>query len=117
MKILVCGGRNFDDYVLLSETLNDLHKSRPFHTIIHGAARGADSLAAQWAKENKVFAQDFPANWNQFGHRAGPIRNKEMLKVGKPDIVIAFPGGRGTSHMKNIARQAGVEVIEVDART
>jgi hypothetical protein len=44
--------------------------------------------------------------------KAGPIRKQQMLDEGKPDLVVAFPGGRGTAHMVRIARAAGIEVIE-----
>jgi ABC-type sugar transport system substrate-binding protein len=36
-----------------------------------------------------------------------------MLDEGKPDIVVAFPGGTGTADMVRRARKAGVVVIEV----
>ena len=55
----------------------------------------------------------FQADWAGLGRKAGPIRNKLMLDEGKPDLVVAFPGGRGTAHMTRIARGAGIEVIEV----
>jgi hypothetical protein len=36
-----------------------------------------------------------------------------MLMEGKPDLVVAFPGGRGTANMIEQARKAGVEVLEI----
>jgi hypothetical protein len=36
-----------------------------------------------------------------------------MLEEGKPDLVVAFPGGTGTANMVKQARAAGVEVLEV----
>jgi len=53
------------------------------------------------------------ANWAGLGRKAGPIRNQEMLDQGRPNMVVAFPGGRGTADMVRRARGAGVEVIEV----
>ncbi|MEM9912925.1 MAG: hypothetical protein AAF922_19365 [Pseudomonadota bacterium] len=46
------------------------------------------------------------------GRAAGPIRNKEMLDEGCPDLVVAFPGGRGTANMVKQAQAAGVEVLD-----
>ena len=46
------------------------------------------------------------------GHCGGPKRNQMMLDQ-KPDIVLAFPGGRGTADMIARAEQAGVEVVKV----
>lgn len=106
MRLLVCGGRNYADYARVCEVIKLLAPT----VIIHGAARGADSLAARWAHENSVTAEAYPAEWERDGRAAGPIRNKRMLTLGKPDCVLAFPGGRGTAHMVKIARAAGVKV-------
>jgi hypothetical protein len=54
----------------------------------------------------------FPADWERHGRKAGPIRNRTMLAVGKPDLVVAFPGRRGTEHMVAIARNANVPILE-----
>jgi hypothetical protein len=112
MRILVCGGRDFSDYNLVSLTLN------PYGCIdlkiIHGAAKGADSLAQRWAKDNGYPDEAYPANWDKYGKRAGYIRNVQMLNEGKPDLVIAFPGGKGTQMMINLAEAAGVPVVKVN---
>lgn len=54
----------------------------------------------------------FPADWHRDGKAAGPIRNRRMLLEGMPDLVVAFPGGRGTADMVRRARAAGIEVVE-----
>jgi UDP-N-acetylmuramoylalanine-D-glutamate ligase len=56
----------------------------------------------------------YPADWKLHGKSAGHIRNQQMLDESKPDIVIAFPGGRGTANMIKRAKKAGVEVFQVD---
>ncbi|BAQ18361.1 hypothetical protein GL4_2928 [Methyloceanibacter caenitepidi] len=81
--------------------------------MIHGNATGADALAGFWAIAVGVPILAFAADWNKHGRAAGPIRNKQMLDEGKPDLVIAFPGGRGTANMVRQARERGVEVVEV----
>lgn len=114
MKILVCGGRDFQDYDLLKTTLSALQVERgEFSLIIHGAARGADALADQYASRHRIPVKAFPADWDTYGRSAGPIRNALMLDDGEPDLVVAFPGGRGTKNMVLQSRLAGVEVIEV----
>lgn len=80
--------------------------------IIHGGAKGADLWADYWAVHNFCPVHEFKADWDKHGKSAGPIRNQQMLDEGKPDLVIAFPGGRGTEDMKARARKAGVKVIE-----
>ena len=93
-----------------------LARRGPFAVVVHGAAAGADSLGGDWATARGIPVQVFPADWDTLGRKAGPIRNQQMLDDGKPDLVVAFPGGRGTAHMMRISREAGVEVIEVPAR-
>lgn len=113
MKVLVCGSRHFNDYGLLKETLD---ANSGITQIIHGAARGADTLAGRYGEEIGIPVRSFPADWNQYGKRAGPIRNGEMLKRGTPDLVIAFrgPNSRGTQNMINQAEKAGIPVKVVD---
>lgn len=113
MKVLVCGSRDFTDYELLEKTLNAYGD---ITEIIHGAARGADTLAGRYGEENDKSVQRYPALWDQYGKRAGPIRNTQMLREGQPDLVIAFrgPNSRGTQNMITQARKAGVEVYVVD---
>ena len=109
--VLVCGGRNYNDRAQAWRYLGNLllHDVK----IIHGAARGADSLAGEWAGFYQKPVEAFPADWDYHGLHAGIIRNKEMLAKGKPSLVIAFPGGRGTAHMVMIAQQAQVMVAQV----
>jgi hypothetical protein len=116
MRVLVCGGRHFGrkygDHELMARVLNEIDITE----IIHGAARGADSMAGDWGHCSKLPVQAFPADWDTYGKRAGPIRNTQMLKEGKPDLVVAFiaPGSRGTKHMVEIAKKAGVPVKEIN---
>jgi predicted Rossmann-fold nucleotide-binding protein len=112
-RVLVCGGRDYANRALLFRALNVAHAVKPIDLLIHGGARGADALGAAWALANGIEAQCFPADWKADGRAAGPIRNRRMLVEGKPDLVIAFPGGRGTADMKRQARNAGVTVVTV----
>lgn len=115
VRVLVCGGRNYDDRELVRIVLDRIHKETPITAIIHGAAPGADTLAGWWATVNEVSNQDYPADWKKHGKAAGPIRNLQMLTEGRPDMVLAFPGGRGTANMVDQAILAGV-VVEHAAR-
>lgn len=111
MRLLVCGGRDYAEKDFLYGVL-DGWMFRPITVIIHGAARGADSLAGQWARDRGIEENAFPADWKKHGKSAGPIRNQRMLVEGRPDMVCAFPGGRGTCHMKEMASKAKVVVWE-----
>jgi hypothetical protein len=110
MRVLVCGGRDFQDDAALVRVLDELHAERPFTLLIHGAARGADRMAGSWAAARGIPCQAFPADWERLQRRAGPERNGRMLREGRPDLVVAFPGGTGTADMVRRAGTAGVPV-------
>jgi hypothetical protein len=114
-RYLICGGRDFLDYGMMDRALRNLILHPEDAIVIHGAARGADTLAHRWAQCYGAQAIACPADWNAHPRAAGPIRNSSMLADHKPDVVIAFPGGRGTADMVRKARAAGVIVIEVTA--
>lgn len=111
MRVLICGGRDFKDLPFLDRTLDALHAKRPFSAVIHGGAHGADEMAHFWAGATGVAIEVYEADWKKHGRAAGPRRNQRMLDESKPDLIIAFPGGRGTSDMVKRARQAGLQVI------
>lgn len=113
MRVLVCGGRGFNDEELLCKKLDEYDLARGFTGLIHGGASGADRMAGHWAVTAGVPVTSYPAEWGKHGYGAGPKRNKQMLVDGKPDLVIAFPGGRGTADMVRQAKAAGIEVVEV----
>ena len=110
MRLLVCGGRDLGNLHAVWAALDLLHAVRPVTHLIHGAARGADTLAARWAAARHIPATPFPADWSK-GLGAGHARNAQMLTEGRPDLVVAFPGGRGTADMVRRARAAGVETV------
>lgn len=117
MRILVCGDRHFTDtykFYAVMEGL-DLDSKQPI-TIIEGGARGADTLARDYADECGWALEEYPANWDKYGKAAGPIRNKQMLDEGKPDLVIAFlaKDSKGTANMIKQAKEAGVEVKVIE---
>jgi len=111
MKVLVCGSRTFTNYERMKETLNAYNITE----IIHGGARGADTLAGRYGNEVSIPMQVFLAEWNTHGRSAGPIRNRRMLTEGDLEMVIAFWDGksRGTQNMIDQAKKAGVPVHEV----
>lgn len=116
MRLLVCGGRDFSDCQLVWDTLDRFAKSEVIDCIIEGDARGADRIAGAWAKRHRIDLRLFPADWATDGKAAGPRRNQKMLDEGKPDMVIAFPGGAGTADMVRRAVSASVPVMHVAAR-
>lgn len=112
---LVCGGRSYSNADIVNETLDRLciERGNP-EIVIQGGAVGADFLAQHWANHRRILSKSYPADWVTYKNAAGPIRNSQMLKDGKPDLVIAFPGGKGTADMVRKAELADVEVIRVE---
>ncbi len=110
MRIVVTGGRDFQDYDLVKRTLDRFSVDE----IIQGGARGADALAKRYAREKDILCITCEANWKRYGRLAGPIRNRRMLySFSAPDLVVAFPGGRGTADCVRQARELGIEVLQV----
>lgn len=113
MRILVCGGRDFSDRAFIERTLTRLAKVESIDAVIEGNASGVDRIAGFWARQRDIPNLKFAADWEGLGRAAGPIRNQRMLDEGRPDLVIAFPGGRGTADMVRRAKAAGVKVEEI----
>jgi hypothetical protein len=120
MKVLVCGGRgygvgfgNYHERQRAYDALNRLDYGKRISAIIEGGAAGADACGAAWAQAHNVETQTFPADWSEHGKAAGPMRNQRMIDEGKPDLVVAFPGGKGTADMVRRARAAGIEIQEI----
>jgi len=109
-RVLVCGGRDFNNPDWMSATLGELSRDAGWSVIIEGGALGADRQAREWAVANGLAVETFEADWHRHGRRAGPIRNRRMLEEGMPDLVVAFPGGHGTADMVRQATEAGILV-------
>lgn len=114
MRVLVCGGRDFSDREQMDKVLRflDRHKG-PISCVIHGAYKGADTLADEWAKGCGLPVEPYPADWKKHDKAAGPIRNRQMLDEGKPDYVVAFRGNQGTAGMVSMAKARGLKVFEI----
>lgn len=108
MRVMVTGGRGFADYSLAAATLGRYLSTAD--TLVHGACRGCDEICARIAQETGIVTEPHPAQWDRYGKAAGPIRNREMIDSGI-DLVIVFPGGRGTANAERLARERGIRVI------
>jgi hypothetical protein len=113
MKLLVCGGREFDDEAAVGAALDALHGNHGLTHLIHGGAQGADAIASWWAAGTRDVQEVIcPAKWDVNGRAAGPIRNRAMADL-SPDLVLAFKGGRGTENMVKTAEDLGIPVERV----
>lgn len=108
--VLICGSRIWTDRATIARVMRELD---PGTLIVHGAARGADRLADEVARDLGLPRKACPADWGQYGRAAGPIRNQQMLDLERPDRVLAFrvPGASpGTDDMIRRARTRGIRV-------
>lgn len=127
IRLLVTGGREatlrklgLDPgavHCLVVKTLNHISANgrRPI-TVIHGGAKGVDAMTDNWCFATRTDKLVFPVSkedWERVGNIAGNLRNTKMLEDGKPDMCVAFPGGRGTADMVAKAQAAGLRVLEV----
>lgn len=109
MIVLLCGGRSYADRQKVRGALAEVGLTPPQDIVVHGGASGADELGAQEAIAMGVHTARVDALWHRHGKSAGPIRNLAMLSL-KPDLVLAFPGGRGTANMVAQAKAVGIRV-------
>lgn len=115
-KVIIAGGRHFQDYEILKEKADYYLQSKlSTHNVIivSGHASGADSLGERYAEERGLKVELHPADWNKHGRAAGPIRNAEMAETS--DALIAFWDGqsRGTKNMIDLAKSKGLKVAIV----
>jgi hypothetical protein len=110
LKVIVAGGRDFQDFDLLSKKLDILFSKRADVVIISGMAKGADSLAVKYAEENKLRVSEFPAQWQKHGNASGFRRNIEMARFA--DACICFWDGKsvGTKHMIDTAKRMNLKL-------
>jgi hypothetical protein len=106
--VLVCGGRDYSDYPEVSRALR---REKPDRVVTGDCPTGADRLALLWCQMHPgVEYQGYPADWKNFQRAAGPMRNAQMLAAEEIDLVLAFPGGRGTADMVRKAKAKGIPV-------
>ncbi len=118
LTVIVTGGRNYNDVERVYQMLDRIHDIRPIEIVVTGACPfgGADLLAENWAKSREVNYLGIPAKFKTGdGKSEGPKRNRWILNNTNPNIVLAFPGGRGTASMVREAEKR--EIWTVDSAT
>lgn len=109
-RIIIAGGRNYHPSPKQERKLRLYIKYLKVGLIISGMARGADTFGKDLADKMSIPCMELPAEWKRHGRkRAGFIRNNEMTDFA--DIVVLFPGGKGTKDMERISLERGLKVI------
>lgn len=109
MRLLICGGRHFDDAIKVENELSLLHARAPISVLIHGGMPGIGMPAEGWARRNNVHLVRYPANWSM-GKCGDTMRDRFMLADSRPDGLLAFPGGRRTDQLVCAAAERGLPV-------
>lgn len=109
MKVIIAGGRNFEDYDLLCRKADKILSQQHEVEVVSGTAKGADKLGERYAEERGFPIKRFPADWGTHGKAAGYIRNEDMALYS--DALIAFwdEQSKGTKHMIDIAELHGLK--------
>jgi hypothetical protein len=111
--VIACGSRDYDDREKVYHVLDAYYgRIGPKMLLLNGGARGADTLAREWAVDRQVDHMTLYAKWELFGRSAGPIRNRRMAKR-KPRLVLAFhpdiDKSKGTADMIDIAERRDIK--------
>ncbi len=110
IKVIIAGGRKFDDFNKLSLVCDEFLKDQINIEIVSGAYKGADLLGERYAAERNYLIKQFPADWRRYGKSAGQKRNVEMANYA--DMLIALWDGKskGTKNMIDLASKEGLKV-------
>jgi hypothetical protein len=111
-KIIVAGGRDFDDYGRMAKVLNtNLEGIKELILVRGDCPTGADALVKVYAEECGIDLATFEADWDQYGDAAGPIRNSNMAQYGHALISFWDMKSPGTDSMIKQARKVGIPVM------
>lgn len=108
MKTIIAGSRSIDSYYQVSTAIKE--SNFEVTTIISGTASGVDSIGEDYALENDIQVERYPANWKEHGKKAGYLRNVEMAENAKALIVIWDGLSNGSKHMIDIATKKGLDI-------
>jgi hypothetical protein len=112
LRLLICGDRDWCNYEVMNSAFTFFEDQ--IDCVIEGEASGADSMGRFIAEERGIVVEKYPANWKVYHKAAGPIRNKQMLEEGRPNLVLAFHDDISSSvGTKDMIRQALASKVPV----
>lgn len=115
LRVIVCGGRDFNGKAMLARVLWYVHERRGLAEVIHGGQRGAEQMANRWAFEMGIHRTEVRAEWSKYGNaRAILLRNRQMFDL-QPHGVIAFPGDVCSRALVQSAGELRVPVLDAEA--
>lgn len=119
---IIAGGRDFEDRAWMKDHIGFMaarsYSTDRSLTIVSGGARGADRLADEVARSLGLMSVVIEADWEEYGRRAGYLRNLAMAEYVSEKLsdfvtgdIVCFPGGKGTQMMRAIGRKQGLGVF------
>jgi YspA, cpYpsA-related SLOG family len=113
LKVIVCGSGDFNNVAFIWTRLDRLHEQTPITELMQGGSGGVDAIANDWARTRpEIKRWVCRANCEKYGKAAGSKRNAQMLEW-KPDLLVAFVGGRGTADTADMVRQARIASVKI----
>lgn len=108
MKVIIAGTRDFHDYDVVCKAIaNSWYE---ITEVVSGGATGVDALGERWGKERGLPVTVFPAQWQTYGKKAGPIRNAEMAEYADALVAVVSGPSPGTRGMIKISLERGLKV-------
>jgi hypothetical protein len=111
MRTAIIGSRSFHNYHYFLECL-ERHPA-PISSIVSGGAKGADSLAEKYARENNIPITIYNPDYKRFGRSAPLKRNIQILE--DCELVLAFTSVSsltpGTAFTMKEARKRDIAVF------
>lgn len=108
-KVIIAGGRDFNDFPTLCANMDKLLSARAKTsniTIVSGGARGADTLGEKYAQLRHYKVIRMKADWKKHGKSAGFVRNSDMLAIVDGIVCCWDKKSKGTGHMVTITKTA-----------
>lgn len=109
-KVIIAGGRDFNDYTKLKEFCDKVLINQTEIEIVSGGAKGSDRLGEQYAKDKGYSLKIFKADWDKYGKGAGMLRNTDMANYADALIVFWDGESKGTKNMLKQAKGKGLKI-------
>lgn len=118
MKVIIAGSRDILSRLtkpfvisLIDQAVED--SGWEVSEVVSGCARGVDRIGEEWAEANLIPVRRFPAQWQEFGRRAGMIRNHKMAEYADGLIAVWDGESPGTRNMVNVMAELGKSFIQL----
>ena len=111
MKLAIVGGRDYADYENFKKIITDycIELGQQPTYIISGGAKGVDTMAETYAKENNIPTIIFKPDWNKHGKKAGILRNTDIIEAATH--VLALPTSKSIGTYDSIKKAQNLNKI------